>query len=629
MNSTVRSAGRATRPRALRVPVVSGLSAKAAAHAYLDAGLMPHPWRVKGRTKVSCYSGFKFQDISETHQSIEHWNPAWQCGLVCSRASGLMAIDIDSRDEFRAWAEQEGLVIPATAWARTGGGGSHLLFDARGLEDWPAQGKLPGADLKANGFIAVEPSLHPNGRPYVWVSREIAPVGALASSLGSYRPAPAPATEGDPDALRRACLEAGDGDQHAALLAYVQNLQWRGYASDDIVRLCESLGLTSFREREPWTASDFRGLIRQGEQYVATPAEREMLAGLPSPESLRLSAAAERAPGWHNFAALVAGNRKRAVPVIFPRADGQALFYRGKEHTIYGETESGKDMLLVALAKWCIENGLSVMWTDFEEGDELEIGSRLLNTDLERHLLTDQGWFRYATPATKVEADACLRDVTRWKPDVAIWDGVTAAYGVYGWQLKENDSATAFRSHLVRPCLAAGVATIGTDHVTKDGTGGRYAIGGVMKLNMVNGSSYLIDAVSPIVRYGDGASRLILTKDRPGGVKPECAKMKSPTMRFAGMLTVKSSGDGPGELLIDVIPPLADEAELEGIAEGPKYAKTQARIASVIKAEGHAVSPTVIATATGLGEETVRSALRRGKDRRFTQVGDGTWDNAV
>jgi hypothetical protein len=76
-----------------------------------------------------------------------------------------------------------------------------------------------------------------------------------------------------------------------------------------------------------------------------------------------------------------------------------------------------------------------------------------------------------------------------------------------------------------------------------------------MKLNMVNGAAYLIEPVEPIVRGGEGASRIVLTKDRPGSVKPDCARLPDPAMRYAGMLTVKSSGDGPGDLQISIIPP--------------------------------------------------------------------------
>lgn len=552
----------------LIVPDVRGMTNKQAAHAYLNAGLMPHPWKIKDGTKVSCYGGFSFHGIRETHASIDKWRDGWQCGLVCSQSSGLFAADVDDKPQFRAWAAGDGPEFVATAWARTGSGGSHLLYDARNVaaEDWPRQGKIPGGDLKSNGFIAVEPSLHPNGQPYTWQAREVTPAGQLAPILAAYRNSqnghsPGSGRPDDPDVLREACLTAEDGEQHNSLLEYVGELEKLGYKRADIIRLGVMLTaeMPVYKPGRPWRRAHIRELLHKLGEITpdATPEECAILASLPTVAEMR-----QRQNGgarWHDFAALAAGKRKRAEATIFPRADGQCLFYAGKEHNIYGEAESGKDMLLVAIARWCLENGLSVMWTDFEEGDELEIGSRLLNAGLDAGLLTDRSWFRYATPAGRAEADACLGDVVRWKPDVAIWDGMTAAYGMYGWQVKENDSATAFRAGLVRPCLAEGIATISSDHVAKDGNGGRYAIGGVMKLNMVNGAAYLLEARQTIARGEEGASRLVLTKDRPSGIKAECGRTKDPAMRYAGMLTVKSAGDSPGDLLIDVIPPQPEE----------------------------------------------------------------------
>jgi hypothetical protein len=73
--------------------------------------------------------------------------------------------------------------------------------------------------------------------------------------------------------------------------------------------------------------------------------------------------------------------------------------------------------------------------------------------------------------------------------------------------------------------------------------GSRYAAGGIAKLNWINGAAYLLEAVDPIIRGATGRSRIILTKDRPGGVKPECVRMREPRMMDAGMLIIKSTGD--------------------------------------------------------------------------------------
>lgn len=549
---------------------------------------MPHPWRVSRGTKVSCYSGFSFSAVRETHESIDKWKDAWRCGLVVSIASGLLAVDIDDKAKFRSWVGHEGIPIPDTAWASTGGGGTHLLFDASSLapEDWPTQGSIPGGDIKSNGFIAVEPSLHPNGQPYEWHTRELSPIGRLAADLSRYqaaRIAEHAESSSSPEELRAACIAAGDGEQRAALRDYVLDLQFRGYTADDIVRLCVSLRLRNYDPKRPWRESDFRGLVKRGEVYAPTAEDIAILAGLPSLSQLRERTGHARPGGrWHDFGALVSGEVARAAPTVCARSDGVSLFYLGgKEHNIYGETETGKDMLLDFAIIDCLDrpedNRYSVMEIDFEEGDQVDVGSRLLNMGLDPDLLTDPAWFRYATPATPKEADACLRDMLRWRPDLAIFNGVSAAYSLNGWPLKENDSWGEFRSHYTSPCLHAAISTISTDHVPKEsgsgsGSGGRYAIGGVNKLNLATGTGYLLEAVAAIVRGGEGRSRIILTKDRPGGVKPFCVPGKSPLMRYAGTLSVKSVGDGPGELRVEITAPQPRESDARGdVAELPGW----------------------------------------------------------
>lgn len=291
----------------------------------------------------------------------------------------------------------------------------------------------------------------------------------------------------------------------------------------------------------------------------------------------------EAEPAPFDFRALVAGTYRRARPTIGRREDNVALFYRGKEHTIYGETESGKDMLLLIAVRECLERErpLRVAWIDFEEGDGADTGMRLLNYGLDPSVLCNPHRFRYYTPADLIQAEADYADALEWKPGLCIFNGVTAAYSVYGWPMKDNDSATEFRKVLVRPMLGVRAATIATDHVTKEestarGTGngkrraprGRYALGGVMKLNVVNGAAYLLENVAPIVRGGEGASKIFLTKDRPGSVKPRCARTADPRVGYAGMMIVKSSGDGAGELAISVAAPVADETPNGGTDPG-------------------------------------------------------------
>ena len=304
---------------ALVVPDVSGLTAREAAHMYLDAGLMPHPWRVKGtgreRTKASAYSGFSFATIRETHESIDKWRAGWRCALVVSPASGLIAVDVDSVPEFEAWEFME---FPRTARSVTGRpeGGFHLLLDARRLPepDWPRQGNIPGGQIKSNGFIAVEPSLHPNGTPYRWGNvREVAPAGKLGRALRDYRASNNGSGPGgvgrDHATLVRAAVEARPGEQHDSLRDYASDLVRMGLTESEGMALLERAAGGLRLEGRKWNERDLTALWRSAAEKTIPDArgpEARELAGLATWNPAGVSGAGGAAGGAGGGGALAA-----------------------------------------------------------------------------------------------------------------------------------------------------------------------------------------------------------------------------------------------------------------------------------------------------------------------------------
>jgi hypothetical protein len=53
------------------------------------------------------------------------------------------------------------------------------------------------------------------------------------------------------------------------------------------------------------------------------------------------------------------------VPTVGRRTDGQLLFYRGKTHSVVGETEAGKDWLAQIVARDEMIAGNDVLYLDF------------------------------------------------------------------------------------------------------------------------------------------------------------------------------------------------------------------------------------------------------------------------
>jgi hypothetical protein len=129
-------------------------------------------------------------DATTDAEVIRGWwqrNPQAGVGIALAQ-SGLVAVDVDPRnggtDTFEQLQAAHGS-LRSDVMAFTGGGGEHHVF----LVPHGAAISLPGTlgagiDLKANGYIVVEPSVHPSGKQYGWE--------ASSSPLDGVVPSPLP-----------------------------------------------------------------------------------------------------------------------------------------------------------------------------------------------------------------------------------------------------------------------------------------------------------------------------------------------------------------------------------------------------------------------------------------------------
>jgi hypothetical protein len=109
---------------------------------------------------------------TEMERWFERW-PSANLGVVTGAVSGLVVIDIDPAHggmDSLAEIERRHGKLPPTPEARTGGGGRHLYLRHPGGEVHNRVGLLPGIDLRGDGgYVVAPPSIHPSGRPYVWL----------------------------------------------------------------------------------------------------------------------------------------------------------------------------------------------------------------------------------------------------------------------------------------------------------------------------------------------------------------------------------------------------------------------------------------------------------------------------
>lgn len=228
--------GRPVRPRVPRgdeLAVLNGGAGGTAAARYAELGWPVVPVAAMAGGQCGCRlhgdcthpakhpltpGGIK-AGTTDQAQVAEWWDywPTAGVGILTGSKSGLVVVDVDpahgGRDSLRA-LKGDGAGLPRTLYARTGGGGFHLLYAAPATVVGNAVGRLgrrelAGIDVRGeNGYVVASPSGHRSGGRYGW-----------AATPDTVAPLPAWITE-RPDVARAAEVpRLTRGDRRAAYAA--------------------------------------------------------------------------------------------------------------------------------------------------------------------------------------------------------------------------------------------------------------------------------------------------------------------------------------------------------------------------------------------------------------------------
>lgn len=168
-------------------------SARAPLHyalAYIRLGLWVLPLEPGTKKPLGRLVRNGFHDATNDPEAATRWwtqHPEAGIGIAVKR-SGWVVVDIDPRnggiDTIEALEARHG-PLQSDVLAFTGGGGEHRVFAAQLVENLP--GKLgEGVDLKADGYIAVEPTLHPSGKQYAWEASSDPLDGVVPTTLPGW-----------------------------------------------------------------------------------------------------------------------------------------------------------------------------------------------------------------------------------------------------------------------------------------------------------------------------------------------------------------------------------------------------------------------------------------------------------
>jgi hypothetical protein len=294
------------------------------------------------------------------------------------------------------------------------------------------------------------------------------------------------------------------------------------------------------------------------------------------------------------------GRYQRPQPTVGARADGAGLFYPGRMHTVASESEGGKTWLALAAARHELNAGRAVVYLDFED-DEGGVIGRLLLLGTDKTAIRDR--FAYLRPEESVEALGNRDDLTQvfgdLRPTLAVLDGVTEAMSLHGLEMKDNTDVARFGQLLPRWMADQGPATVALDHVVKDRESrGRYAIGGVHKLNGLNGAAYMLENRQPFGIGVTGRSTIRIAKDRPGQLRRH-ALPTTAGQHWYGDLVLTSHSEAVAE--IELAAPIER-------SEAFRPTVLMAKIAAALEQHGP-LSQRRILTAVGGKRDTAISAL--------------------
>ncbi|SIS19497.1 AAA family ATPase [Williamsia sterculiae] len=231
----------------------------------------------------------------------------------------------------------------------------------------------------------------------------------------------------------------------------------------------------------------------------------------------------------------------------FEHAYGLFMLYPGLTHTVHGESESGKSLVMQALAAEILNSGGRVLFLDYES-DQHSVVSRLRELGAKSEAIIDG--FDYRRPEGRPDASMeAWEEILGTGYDLIVIDGVTASLGTFDLSGMSNDDVNKWTRILPRKLAeSTGAPLVMVDHVTKSDDGrGRWAIGAQAKMADITGAAYTLEVVKHPKRGGIGNLRLRVGKDRPGFVRPRCAEGSSGNMQVAAEVVVDST---LGKLLV-------------------------------------------------------------------------------
>lgn len=273
----------------------------------------------------------------------------------------------------------------------------------------------------------------------------------------------------------------------------------------------------------------------------------------------RTPAAARDARLYANVSAWRAGSIEKVKPTIMRRTDDAHVFYRGRLNVLIGDPESAKTWVALAAVAKELQRGGRALYVDADHNGIDGIIPRLDILGAPVDAVDDSDRFRYAEIESAEDYAQVLESAKDWKPTITILDAHAAIADMHG--LNDNDGGEMRRFHrtLTYPFSDGGGAVILLDHMAKNETSRAFGgTGATAKNAAVNGAMYRVDVLDAWSEPTGGSVKLHVIKDRPAGVRSNCAPVKGREKPFFGTFRLHPPQPGKVEQAWAIYPPNRD-----------------------------------------------------------------------
>ncbi|MBF9315816.1 AAA family ATPase [Mycobacteroides chelonae] len=295
-------------------------------------------------------------------------------------------------------------------------------------------------------------------------------------------------------------------------------------------------------------------------------------------------------------------------PEILSRSDGVPLFYPGEVNLLFGDPEHGKTWVALAACAEALNSGQRVLVADLDHNGAAATLHRLLQLGAPKEALRDGDLFRLCEPDGTGDVEHLIGDCATWSPNVVVVDSTGELLPMFDANSDSADDFTRAYNRVLQPLANTGAAVLLIDHLAKNKESRQLGpMGSMAKRRAVGGLCMRVVRERPFAPGDGGAARLLVNKDRHGGVRAHAQTSRGGgDEQLIGTFLLDRENDGTSSWR--VTPPQSDSA---ATAEHTEFRPTalMERASQVIEQNPGKLTRNGIAEQTGGRKRTALSAV--------------------